>query len=72
MDELIKQVSERAGISEEQAKSAVEAVGGYLKEHVPAPFNGYVDKFLGGGDGDESEGGGGLLDSLGGMFGGGK
>lgn len=69
MDELIKQVSERAGISEEQAKAAVETVAGFLKERVPAPFNGYVDSFLAGGGG---ESGGGLLDSLGGMFGGGS
>lgn len=69
MDELIKQVSERAGISEEQAKAAVETVAGFLKERVPAPYNSYVDSFLGGGGG---EGGGGLLGSLSGMFGGGN
>lgn len=69
MDELIKQVSERAGISEEQAKAAVETVAGFLKERVPAPYNSYVDSFLGG-EGGES--GGGLLGSLSGIFGGGK
>ena len=68
MDELIKQVSERAGISEEQAKAAVETVAGFLKERVPAPYNSYVDSFLGGGGGE----GGGLLGSLSGMFGGGN
>ncbi len=67
MEELIKQVSERAGISEEQAKAAVETVAGFLKERVPAPYNSYVDSFLGGGSG---ESGGGLLGSLSGMFGG--
>ena len=66
MEELIKQVSERAGISEEQARSAVETVAGFLKERVPAPYNTYVDSFLSG------EGGGGLLGSLGGLFGGDK
>jgi hypothetical protein len=68
MDELIKQVSERAGISEEQAKAAVETVAGFLKERVPAPYNSYVDSFLSGGGGE----GGGLLGSLSGMFGGGN
>jgi hypothetical protein len=68
MEELIKQVSERAGISEEQAQKAVETVAGFLKERVPAPYNSYVDNFLGGGGG---ESGGGLLGSLGNMFGGG-
>ena len=66
MEELIKQVSERAGISEEQARSAVETVAGFLKERVPAPYNSYVDGFLNG------EGGGGLLGGLGSMFGGDK
>ncbi|MFN0280069.1 MAG: hypothetical protein ACKVRN_15950 [Pyrinomonadaceae bacterium] len=69
MEELIKQVSERAGISEEQARSAVETVAGFLKERVPAPYNSYVDSFLGGGS---AEGGGGLLGNLGSMFGGDK
>lgn len=68
MDELIKQVSERAGISEVQARAAVETVAGFLKERIPPPYNSYVDSFLGGGS---REGGGGLLDSLSGMFGGG-
>jgi hypothetical protein len=65
MDELIKLVSERAGISEEQARTAVETVAGFLKERVPAPYNSYVDSFMSG------EGGGGLLGKLGGLFGGG-
>ena len=69
MEELIKQVSERAGISEEQAKAAVETVAGFLKERVPAPYNSYVDNFLSGEGGGT---GGGLLGSLGNMFGGGN
>lgn len=67
MEELIKQVAERAGISEEQAKAAVETVAGFLKERVPAPYNSYVDGFFGGGSG---ESGGGLLDTLSETFGG--
>jgi len=67
MEELIKLVSERAGISEEQAQAAVETVAGFLKERLPAPFNGYVDGFLATGT---LEGGGGLLGTLGGLFGG--
>ena len=62
MDELIKRVSERAGISEEQARSAVETVAEYLKERVPAPYSGYIDKFMAGG-------GGGLSGLAGGLFG---
>jgi hypothetical protein len=35
MDELIKQVSERAGISPEQAKTAVNAVMEFFKSKIP-------------------------------------
>ena len=68
MEELIKQVSEKAGISEDQARAAVETVAGFLKERVPAPYSSYIDSFLSGG----GEGGGGFGDvvsGLGGMFG---
>ena len=61
MEELIKRVSERAGISEEQARSAVQTVAEFLKERVPAPYSSYIDNFMSGGG---TEGGG-----LGGMFG---
>lgn len=66
MEELINQVSEKAGISQEQARAAVETVAGFLKERIPAPYNSYVDSFLGTGGGE----GGGIGDMLGGMFGG--
>ncbi len=76
MEELIKQVTERAGISEEQARSAVNTVMGYLKNNLPAGLAGPLDSVLGGGGG---AGGGGLADQagnlvggLGGMFGGNK
>ena len=64
MEELIKRVSERAGISEEQARTAVETVAEFLKERVPAPYSSYIDSFMSGGSG-----GGGLGSMLGGMFG---
>jgi hypothetical protein len=65
MEELVEQVSQRAGISEEQARLAVQTVADVLRERIPAPYNKYVDSFL------NSEGGGGLSGMLGGMFGGG-
>jgi uncharacterized protein (DUF2267 family) len=46
MDELIKQVSERSGISESQARTAVETVVGFIKERLPAPIAGQVDNAL--------------------------
>ena len=74
MDELIKQVRERAGISEEQAKTAVESVVGFIKERLPAPIAGQVDNVLnsgavGGGIDAVSDKAGDLLGGLGGMLG---
>ena len=66
MEELIKRVSERAGITEEQARSAVETVAEFLKERVPAPYSSYIDSFMTGGGGGQ---GGGLGNVLSGMFG---
>ena len=68
MEELIKEVSERAGISEEQARTAVQTVAEFAKERVPAPFNSYIDKYLGGSS-EGSESGGGFAGKLGGLFG---
>jgi hypothetical protein len=77
MEELIKQVTERAGISEEQARSAVNTVIGYLKTNLPAGLAGPLDSVLGGGAGTGAGGSladqaGNLVGGLGGMFGGNK
>ena len=48
MDELVKLVSQKTGISEEMARMAVEIVLGYLKEKLPAPIAGQIDSVLGG------------------------
>ena len=67
MDELIKMVSEKAGLSEEMAKTAVETVIGYLKKKLPAPIAGQIDGVLGGGGMPKDLGG--LAEGLGGLFG---
>jgi hypothetical protein len=46
VDELIKLVSKKVGISEAQAKEAVEVVVGYLKDNLPEPLAGQVDAAL--------------------------
>ena len=76
MDELIKQVSERTGISEDKARTAVETVVGFLKDRLPAPIAGQVDNALNssagaiGGAGDAiADQAGDVLGGLGGMFG---
>lgn len=79
MDELIKQVVERTGISEAQAQTAVTTVLGFLKNRLPEPIAGQLDGFLGGAAGAAGGLAGGLagsagdvLGGLGGMFGGKK
>lgn len=75
MDELVKQVVEKTGISESQARSAVETVVGFLKKRLPAPLAGQIDNALGaagGSIGGIADKAGDVLGGLGGMFGGNK
>jgi outer membrane lipoprotein SlyB len=72
MDELIKQVTERTGISDEQARTAVNTVVGFLKERLPAPIAGQVDNVIGGSAGAVggiADKAGDMLGGIGGMFG---
>lgn len=66
MDELVKLVSEKTGISEDQARQAVETVVGYLKDELPKPIAGQIDKALSGDGVDVGD----LKKGLGGMLGG--
>jgi hypothetical protein len=61
MDELIKLVTQKAGITEQQARTAIETVAQFAKERLPAPLAGQLDAVLKGGSPD--------LGSLGGLFG---
>ena len=79
MEELVRQVAERTGISEAQAQTAVTTVLGFLKGRLPEPLAGHLDSFLGGGaaGGGTAPGGlgggvGDVLGGLGGMLGGNK
>jgi nucleoid DNA-binding protein len=51
MDELVKLVSQKTGISEAQARQAVETVIDYLKEKLPQPIAAQVEGLLEGGKG---------------------
>jgi uncharacterized protein (DUF2267 family) len=62
MDERIKLVASRVGISEAQAKEAVETVLGFLKDRLPSPMADQVEAVL---EGDV----GGVVGMLGGLFG---
>ncbi len=68
MEELIKQVTAKAGISEEQAKSAITTVLGFLKSKLPAPIAGQLDNVVGGGGGITGTAGD-MAAKVGGLFG---
>jgi uncharacterized protein (DUF2267 family) len=51
MDEIVKQVVERAGVPEDVARKAVEVVVSVLKERLPAPLAGQIDAALSGSGG---------------------
>lgn len=48
MEELIKQVSAKAGISEDQARSAVNTVVDFMKDRLPAPIGGQLENLMSG------------------------
>ncbi|MCB0164686.1 MAG: hypothetical protein KDI79_10685 [Anaerolineae bacterium] len=48
MDELVKLVSVKTGLSEEMSKVAVETVISHLKDKLPAPVAAQVDAAIGG------------------------
>jgi uncharacterized protein (DUF2267 family) len=49
MDELINVVVQKTGISQDDARKAVEAVIDVLKSKLPSPIAGHLDSFLSGG-----------------------
>ena len=67
MDELIKQVSAKTGISEDQARTAVTTVLGFLKTKLPAPIASQIDNAIGGGGGAEGAAGD-IAAKVGGLF----
>lgn len=72
MDELIKKVTDKIGVTPEQAKAAIETVLGFVKDKLPAPIASQVDGLLkGGGNGDGFDIGD-VTGAIGGMFGGKK
>ena len=75
MNELINTVVQKTGLSQEDARKAVEAVISVLKSKLPGPIAGHLDSFLtGGASGGLSalgaEAGDLLKGKLGGLFGG--
>ena len=48
MQELIQNIISKVGISEDQAKGAIEQVSEFVKERLPDQFQGVVDKAISG------------------------
>jgi len=69
MENLIKMVSEKTGISETQATTAVQTVVSFLKDKMPAGIGTQVESFIKGGTGSIGGIAGNLKDKVGGMFG---
>lgn len=70
MDNIIKMVSEKTGITEAQAKVAVDTIVSILKEKMPAGIGTQVEVFVKGGAGSMDDMASGLKDKIGGVFGG--
>jgi hypothetical protein len=70
MDDLIQQITAKTGISDDQARQAIDMAMGFVKDKLPEPIASQLDGFIGGSDG----GAGGMMgmvqDQLGGMMGG--
>ena len=69
MEQLIKLVTEKAGISPEQAKTAVATVTNFLKDKLPAGIQGQFDSVLSGGAGMAGNLADNVKDKVGGVFG---
>ena len=72
MEDLIRQVTERTGITETQARTAIDTVMGYMRDKLPASMSGTIDGVLGGGAnvaGGVADTAQNVLGGLGGMFG---
>jgi uncharacterized protein (DUF2267 family) len=69
MDELIKQVTAKAGISEEQARTAVSTVLDFVKTKLPAPIAGQIENAISGEGGGIGGTVGGLASKVGGLLG---
>jgi len=65
MEELIQIVSQKVGISPEQARQAVDTVTNYLKDKVPGGLGGSLDQILSGSGGGLGD----ITKNLGGLFG---
>lgn len=65
MNELIKRITDRVGINEDQARGAAQTVIEYLKQKLPSSMSSHLDSLLGSGE----SGGGNIAEEAGKIFG---
>lgn len=68
MEELIQKVSEKTGISADQAKDAIDTVISHLKDKLPMGLGDKIESFVQGGSSSVDDLLGGLKDKIGGLF----
>jgi hypothetical protein len=74
MEDLIKQITAKVGISPEQAQGTIQQVLAFIKDKLPAPLASQLDGLLGtsgekAAEGEAAPESGGILGKIGGMFG---
>jgi hypothetical protein len=72
MDELVALVSQKTGLSPEQARAATETVLGFIKSKLPPSLAGQLDSLVAGSGAGSGAGFGGIADiakGVGGLFG---
>ena len=67
MDEMIKQIMGKTGMTMEQVKPVANQVIAFIKERLPGPLGSQLDKLLG--DNKAADPAGAVLDQLGTLFG---
>lgn len=68
MEELIQQVTEKTGITIDQAKGAISTVVDHLKDKLPMGLGDKIESFLQGGSSSTEDFVSGLKDKIGGFF----
>lgn len=51
MNEIAERIAQKVGISVDQANTAVQMVVSFLKDKLPAPVAGQLDRLIGGAEG---------------------
>jgi len=68
MEELIQLVSDKAGISTDQAKDAIEAVIAHFKDKLPMGLGDKLESFVQDGSSSSEDFLGSIKDKIGGLF----